>query len=108
MNDPEASLKTGREPDAPIQIRLHLTRHPMLAQAILETPLGDRADRLIGLATMGLIAERSSSALHGTSLVPASLPQMVTQPQTIGPSGDMPAPRLSKNFTENLLEQLDE
>ena len=80
----------------------------MLAQAISETPLGDRADRLIGLATIGLITERNASAMPGTAPVSPSLPQMFTMPQKICPSGDFSTPRLSKTFTQNLFDQLEE
>ena len=100
--------KPPRVPDAKLGIRLFITKHPMLTQAILETPLGDRADRIISLAMLGLFAERNAGAAHGPLLIPA-LPQQVDYLSRHGePIADTPPARLRQEFTQALVEQLEE
>lgn len=100
--------KQIRDPDARVNIRLFLTKHPLLTQVIMETPLGDRAERLISLAALGLFAERNAGTAYGSQVIQAVPKKQIQLAPVEENSGEPAQPRLSKDYTSALLEQLDE
>lgn len=108
MSDKSGLPKPARDPDARLGIRLFLTKYPILTQAILETPLGDRADRMISLATLGLIVERNDIAPYGAISTSTMNAYPINLPREQEDNENHTLSRLSKKFTSALVEQLEE